>query len=107
VAITPPASGAPAQARLRAIDQDLAAFLADVGCADAIAAKDAARARVEATQAVSLLTAQLAASCPADSELGIAQGLDALGALAAEERPLQDVRARDGTDRPEGDVEEA
>jgi hypothetical protein len=108
VVVTPPASGAPAQARLRAAEQDLAAFLTDVCCADAITAKDAARARVEAAQAVSLLSAQLATSCPKDSELGIAPGLDPLrGALAAEERPIHDVRAGDGADRPDGDLEEA
>ncbi|MCP3475686.1 AAA family ATPase [Bradyrhizobium sp. CCGUVB1N3] len=106
VTVTPPASGAPAQARLRAVEQDLAAFLAEVGCTDTITAKETARARVEATQAVSVLSARLAASCPEDPELGIAAGLDSLrGALAATDRPAQ--LAEDGTDRTEGDFEEA
>lgn len=106
VAVTPPASGAPAQARLRAVEQDLAAFLAEVGCTDTITAKETARARVEATQAVSVLSARLAASCPEDPELGIVAGLDSLrGALAAIDQPTQ--LAEDGTDRREDDFEKA
>ncbi|SDH44005.1 DNA repair exonuclease SbcCD ATPase subunit [Bradyrhizobium sp. Rc2d] len=106
VAVLPPASGAPAQARLRAAEQDLAAFLADVCCADTMTARKAARVRVEAAQAASLLSAQLAASCPEDLELGIAAGLDPLrGALAAEERPSEITG--DGTDRIDGNIDEA
>src|SRR3546814_13026941 len=57
MSIIPPASGEPAQARLRAAEQDLAAFLADVGCATPLAAKEAAQAHRDATQAVALVPA--------------------------------------------------
>lgn len=88
VAITPPASGEPAQARHRAAEQDLTAFLAKVGFEDAASAREAARTRVDLAQRVARLTAELQAACPADDALDIAAGLDALrGALAEEERP--------------------
>lgn len=88
VSVTPPASGEPAQARLRAAEQDLAAFLADVGCATPLAAKEAAQAHRDATQASALLAAQLEAACPEDAALGIGAGLEFLrGALASETRP--------------------
>src|SRR3546814_15992958 len=88
MSIIPPASGEPAQARLRAAEQDLAAFLADVGCATPLAAKEAAQAHRDATQAVALLAAQLEAACPEDAALDIGAGLESLpGALALETRP--------------------
>src|SRR3546814_14945215 len=88
MSIIPPASGEPAQARLRAAEQDLAAFLADVGCATPLAAKEAAQAHRDATQAVTLLAAQLEAACPEDAALDIGAGLASLrGALASETRP--------------------
>src|SRR3546814_11856603 len=88
MSIIPPASGEPAQARLRAGEQDLAAFLADVGCATPLAAKEAAQAHRDATQAVALLAAQLEAACPEDAALDIGAGLESLrGALALETRP--------------------
>ncbi|SEH15085.1 DNA repair exonuclease SbcCD ATPase subunit [Sphingopyxis sp. YR583] len=91
VAITPPASGEPAQARLRAAEQDLASFLGKMRCHDAEAAREAGRKREEASQAISRLEAQLDASCPEDSVLDIAAGLDALrGSLATESLPKVD-----------------
>lgn len=88
VSITPPASGQPAQARLRAAEQDLAAFLADVGCATPLAAKEAAQAHRDATQATALLVAQLEAACPEDAALDISAGVESLrGTLASETRP--------------------
>lgn len=106
VSVTPPASGEPARARLRAAEQNLDAFLADVGCANPNEAKEAARARVEATQAVALLTAQLATSCPEDTVLGIAAGLDPLrGALAVEDRPSVQVPVAASDEQSEGDVD--
>ncbi len=88
VSVTPPASGEPAQARLRAAQQDLAAFLADVTCATPLAAKEAAQAHQDAKHAVALLAAQLEATCPEDTSLGIGAGLEALrGALASQARP--------------------
>jgi len=88
VSVTPPASGEPAQARLRAAEQDLAAFLANVGCATPLAAKEAAQAHRDATQAAALLAAQLEGACPEDAALDIGAGLESLrGALASETRP--------------------
>lgn len=88
VSVIPPASGEPAQARLRAAEQDLAAFLADVSCTTPLAAKEAAQEHRDATQAVVLLAAQLAAACPADAALDIGAGLESLrGVLASETRP--------------------
>lgn len=88
VSVMPPASGEPAQARLRAAEQDLAAFLANVGCATPLAAKEAAQAHRDDTQAVVLLAAQLEAACPEDAALDIGAGLEILrGALASETRP--------------------
>lgn len=88
VSVTPPASGESAQARLRAAEQDLAAFLADVGCATPLAAKEAAQAHRDATQAAALLAAQLESACPEDAALDIGAGLESLrGALASETRP--------------------
>lgn len=102
VSVTPPASGAPAQARLRAAEQDLAAFLADVTCATPLAAKETAQAHRDATQAVLLLAAQLEAACPEDTSLGIAAGLESLrGALASEARPEAGVPPESGTDSEE------
>lgn len=97
VSVTPPASGEPAQATLRAAELDLAAFLADVGCATPLAAKEAAQAHREATQASALLEAQLKTACPEDSALGIGAGLEALrGALASETRPIASATPDDG-----------
>ncbi|MCW0199817.1 AAA family ATPase [Sphingopyxis sp.] len=88
VSVMPPASGEPAQARLRAAEQDLAAFLANVGCATPLAAKEAAQAHRDDTQAVVMLAAQLEAACPEDATLDIGAGLEILrGALASETRP--------------------
>lgn len=88
VAITPPASGEPAQARLRAAKQDLVSFLEKMGCQDAEAAREAGRKREGASHDIGRLEAQLDASCPEDSALEIAAGLDALrGALVTEVLP--------------------
>ena len=97
VSVTPPASGEPAQARLRAAEQDLAAFLADVGCATPLAAKEAAQTHRDASQASALLAAQLEAACPDDAALGIGAGLESLrGALASETRPCASATPDDG-----------
>ncbi|WP_199504498.1 AAA family ATPase [Qipengyuania sp. YIM B01966] len=107
VSVTPPASGEPAQARLRAAEQDLAAFLADVGCATPLAAKEAAQAHRDATQASALLAAQLKAACPEDAALGIGAGLESLrGALASETRPGASATPKDGAAGAE-DVDDA
>src|SRR3546814_12570758 len=76
MSIIPPASGEPAQARLRAAEPDLAAFLADVGCATPLAAKEAAQAHRDAPQAVALLAAQLAAPCPEAAAPDLRAGLE-------------------------------
>lgn len=107
VSVTPPASGEPAQARLRAAEQDLTAFLADVGCAKPLAAKEAAQAHRDATQATALLAAQLEAACPEDAALGIGAGLESLrGALASETRPVASITPDDGAAGAE-DVDDA
>ena len=102
VSVTPPASGEPAHARLRAAEQDLAAFLADVGCATPLAAKEAAQAHRDATQATALLSAQLEAACPEDAALDIGAGLESLrGALASESRPDSSATQNDSADGAE------
>jgi energy-coupling factor transporter ATP-binding protein EcfA2 len=107
VSVTPPASGEPAQARLRAAEQDLAAFLADVGCATPLAAKEAAQMHRDATQAAALLAAQLEAACPEDAALDIGAGIESLrGALASETRPGASATPDDGASGTE-DVDNA
>ena len=88
VIVEPPAGGEAASATLRAAEQDLAGFLAQVGQATAEEARTAARVRSRMEQSEQTLAARLAAACPADPALKLAAGLKALrGALAGETRP--------------------
>lgn len=91
VIVEPPAGGEAALAALRATEQDLAGFLAQVGHASAEEARAAARLRSRLEQTEQALAARLAAACPADPTLKVAAGLKALrGALAGETRPDPD-----------------
>jgi DNA repair exonuclease SbcCD ATPase subunit len=88
VIVEPPAGGEAALAALRAAEQDLAGFLAQVGEATVEEARAAARRRSREEQREQALAARLAAACPADPVLRVAPGLKALrGALAGETRP--------------------
>jgi energy-coupling factor transporter ATP-binding protein EcfA2 len=92
VTVEPPAGGEAALAALRAAEQDLAGFLAQVGHATAEGARAAARLRSRLEQSEQALAARLAAACPADPMLKVAAGLKALrGALAGETRPAPDA----------------
>lgn len=101
VTVEPPMGGEAAQAGLRAAEQDLAAFLAEVGYSTPFQARAAGRLRLQTEQAVQGLAARLEGACVADPELGIAAGLDALrGLLAAERRPAA-AQAGEGTSAEE------
>src|SRR5690606_31333393 len=107
VSVMPPASGEAAQARLRAAEQDLGAFLAEVGYDTPLAAKEAAEAYRESEQEAARLAAQLEATCPEDAALGIAAGLEALrGTLASETRPGAIAAQKDSDDYAES-IEDA
>ncbi|MCW5733674.1 MAG: AAA family ATPase [Enhydrobacter sp.] len=88
VIVEPPAGGEAALAALRAAEQDLAGFLAQVGQPTAEEARMAARVRNRLEQTEQTLAGRLAAACPPDMALKTAAGLPALrGALAGEVRP--------------------
>jgi len=98
VIVEPPAGSEATLAALRAAEQDLAGFLAQVGHATAEEARAAARARARMEQSEQTLAARLAGACPADPMLKMPAGLEALrGALAGEARP-------DACDMPEAAV---
>ncbi len=105
VIVEPPAGGEAALAALRAAEQDLAGFLAQVGHATTEDARAAARMRSRMEQSEQALAARLAAACPADPMLKVAAGLKALrGALAGETRPDASEMADAGV-TPGEDVE--
>lgn len=88
VIIEPPATGEPAQARLRAAEQDLQSFLERVGHASVADARAAARVRTQVAQQATSLAVRLEAECAPDADLEIEGGLEALrGFLAAHPSP--------------------
>lgn len=92
VTVEPPASGDIADARWRAAEQELAAALHRAGHTTVQDVRAAFRARREVEQARDSLRARLNAECPADPELGLAAGLDALrGWLSTQQRPSADL----------------
>jgi len=108
VIIEPPATGEPAQARLRAAEQDLQSLLERVGHASVAEGRAAARTRSQAAQHAASFAVRLEAECAPDPGLEIGFGLEALrGFLAAQARPAEGAVAADGDQTTVEDLEAA
>ena len=99
VIVEPPAGGEAAQAALRAAEQDLAGFLAQVGRRRPNEARAAARVRSRMEQSEQTLAARLAAACPADPALKVAARVEGLARRACRRDPAR--RERDAGRRPD------
>ncbi|ESQ87921.1 hypothetical protein ABAC460_17165 [Asticcacaulis sp. AC460] len=99
ITIEPPQGGESALLALGAAESDMSSLLRELDVANLAEAHLSARSRQDLERKHDELNARLQYACPADAELQIAEGLDALrGALSALERPDSKLFADVGTD---------